>query len=118
MAKTWLELLTKEINLYFQVIDKDEAKRNIAYLEKKIAETSIAEMQSVFLVWWRLKQRLLCLRRGLIIIYLKLLFSQWFLRKRHLLRDWLLPFWVLFQDFYFGVALRLLDFIDRQSRTV
>lgn len=48
VAKTWLELLTKEINLYFQVIDKDEAKRNIAYLEKKIAETSIAEMQSVF----------------------------------------------------------------------
>ena len=28
--------------------DKDEARRNIDYLEKKIEETSIAEMQNVF----------------------------------------------------------------------
>ncbi|HEY6529184.1 MAG TPA: Wzz/FepE/Etk N-terminal domain-containing protein [Cellvibrionaceae bacterium] len=48
IAKNWLELLIKEINLHFQLIDKEDAKRNIVYLEKKIAETSVAEMQSVF----------------------------------------------------------------------
>ncbi len=48
VAKRWLEILIKELNLHFQLRDKDEARRNIDYLEKKIEETSIAEMQNVF----------------------------------------------------------------------
>lgn len=48
IAKYWLELLTRELNLHFQLIDKEDAKRNIVYLEKKISETSVAEMQNVF----------------------------------------------------------------------
>lgn len=48
IAKNWLEILTKELNLHFQLIDKVDAERNIVYLEKKIAETSVAEMQNVF----------------------------------------------------------------------
>jgi capsule polysaccharide export protein KpsE/RkpR len=48
IAKIWLEILTKELNLHFQLIDKEDAKRNIVYLEEKIAETPVAEMQNVF----------------------------------------------------------------------
>jgi uncharacterized protein involved in exopolysaccharide biosynthesis len=48
LAKSWLEILIKELNLHFQRIDKEDAKRNVEYLEKKIAETSVAEMQKVF----------------------------------------------------------------------
>lgn len=48
IAKSWLELFIKELNLHFQLIDKEDAKRNIAYLEEKISETSVAEMQNVF----------------------------------------------------------------------
>jgi len=48
VAKSWLELLSRELNLYFQRNDKDDAKRNIDYLERKIAETPVAEMQNVF----------------------------------------------------------------------
>ncbi len=48
VAKEWLELLVREVNLHFQRIDKEDAKRNINYLQEKIVETSVAEMQNVF----------------------------------------------------------------------
>lgn len=48
IAAKWASLLAKELNHHFQRRDIAEAKNNIAYLQKKISETSIAEMQSVF----------------------------------------------------------------------
>ncbi len=47
-AKNWSVLLAKELNQHFQAKDVKEARSNIDYLKKKTAETSIAEMQSVF----------------------------------------------------------------------
>lgn len=47
-AKFLCEKIASEINLYFQSKDKVEAINSIEYLSKKIKETSIAEMQSVF----------------------------------------------------------------------
>lgn len=48
IAAKWASLLARELNHHFQRRDIAEAKNNIAYLQKKISETSIAEMQSVF----------------------------------------------------------------------
>lgn len=47
-AKFLCEKIVLEINLYFQLRDKVEAKNSIEYLSRKIKETSVAEMQSVF----------------------------------------------------------------------
>lgn len=41
-------IIVREVNLHFQLRDVREAQERIKYLEKKISETSIAEMQSVF----------------------------------------------------------------------
>lgn len=41
-------MLIEELNTYFQQIDIASAKRNIKYLNEKISETSITEMQGVF----------------------------------------------------------------------
>lgn len=48
LAQQWLKAIVTELNAHFQVRDMSKAKKSIAYLEKKIHETSIAEMQSVF----------------------------------------------------------------------
>lgn len=48
IAAKWASLLAKELNHHFQRRDIAEAKNNINYLQKKISETSLAEMQSVF----------------------------------------------------------------------
>lgn len=47
-AKFLCEKIAVEMNLYFQLQDKVEATNSIEYLSKKIKETPIAEMQSVF----------------------------------------------------------------------
>lgn len=47
-AAKWTNLLVNELNKYFQNRDMREAKKNIDYLELKIKETRIAEMQTVF----------------------------------------------------------------------
>lgn len=47
VAREWVVLLIEQINEAFRARDVLEAKKNIIYLEKKIAETSIAEMQAV-----------------------------------------------------------------------
>ena len=48
IAAEWAGLLAKELNHHFQNRDIVEAKNNIAYLQRKISETSLAEMQTVF----------------------------------------------------------------------
>lgn len=48
IARSWTEILTREVNRYFQERDVADAARNIEYLRAKISETSIAEMQLVF----------------------------------------------------------------------
>jgi uncharacterized protein involved in exopolysaccharide biosynthesis len=48
VAKEWVTLLVAEINDAFRARDMAESKKNIDYLEQKIAQTSIAEMQAVF----------------------------------------------------------------------
>ncbi|MDZ7925024.1 MAG: hypothetical protein U5M23_13445 [Marinagarivorans sp.] len=48
IAKEWVDLLVLKINDAFRVRDVTEAQKNIAYLEDKIQQTSIAEMQKVF----------------------------------------------------------------------
>ncbi len=48
IAAKWAGLLAKELNHHFQHRDIVEAKNNIDYLQKKITETSLSEMQTVF----------------------------------------------------------------------
>lgn len=48
VAKQWVDKLVKAINLSIQKQDKEDATKSIAYLNEKIAETNIADMQSVF----------------------------------------------------------------------
>jgi uncharacterized protein involved in exopolysaccharide biosynthesis len=48
VAQSWVELLVSEVNRDFQSRDMKEAKRNISYLQEKIQQTGIAEMQAVF----------------------------------------------------------------------
>ncbi len=48
LAKNWTDKLVKSINAHIQKQDRDEAIKSIAYLNEKIAETNIADMQSVF----------------------------------------------------------------------
>lgn len=48
VAKQWVEILTRELNTYFQTQDRNDAIQRIAYLEAKIAETSVAEMRNIF----------------------------------------------------------------------
>ena len=47
-SKHLLTLLIGDLNKHFQQRDIKLAKENIAYLEKKISETSVSEMQSMF----------------------------------------------------------------------
>lgn len=48
VAQQWVGLVVDEINQAFRTRDMAESKKNIDYLERKISETSIAEMQAVF----------------------------------------------------------------------
>jgi uncharacterized protein involved in exopolysaccharide biosynthesis len=47
-ASNMVDLLLKNINLYFQEKAVREARKNIEYLEKKALQTSVVQMQSVF----------------------------------------------------------------------
>ena len=48
IAKDWADKLVKAINKHIQKQDRDEATRSIDYLNKKIKETNISDMQTVF----------------------------------------------------------------------
>lgn len=47
-AKEWCEMIVRELNDHFQQIDKADAEANIEFLQKKIRDTSIANMQNIF----------------------------------------------------------------------
>ena len=47
IAEQWVNILVGEINEYFQKRDAREARENIVYLEKKISETNLSEMQGL-----------------------------------------------------------------------
>jgi len=48
LAKEWTEKIITSINSHVQKKDREEALKSIAYLNKKIDETNIADMQAVF----------------------------------------------------------------------
>jgi len=48
IARQWTDKLVKAINAHIQKQDRDVAIKSIAYLNEKIRETNIANMQSVF----------------------------------------------------------------------
>jgi len=48
LAKEWTDKLVKAINKHIQKQDRDEATRSISYLNKKISETNLSDMQAVF----------------------------------------------------------------------
>lgn len=48
VAKDWCLLLADDLNQHFQIRDTNEAQKNIKYLQNKINETSIKDMQTVF----------------------------------------------------------------------
>jgi len=48
IAKEWIDKLVKAINSHIQEQDRDDATKSIAYLNEKIKETNVADMQSVF----------------------------------------------------------------------
>lgn len=48
IAKQWTDKLVKAINTHVQKQDREEATKSIDYLNEKINETNIADMQSVF----------------------------------------------------------------------
>lgn len=48
VAQQWLRWIIEDVNNYMRQQDIDEAKKTIDYLNKKLEETSIAEMQRIF----------------------------------------------------------------------
>jgi len=48
LAKKWVELIVKAINANLKKRDRDEATKSIQYLQEKIQETHVSDMQSVF----------------------------------------------------------------------
>ena len=48
IAKSWADKLVSTVNAHIQKQDRDEATKSIKYLNHKIKETSVADMQSVF----------------------------------------------------------------------
>jgi uncharacterized protein involved in exopolysaccharide biosynthesis len=48
LAKQWAEKLVKAINENLKKRDRDEATKSIQYLQDKIQETNVSDMQSVF----------------------------------------------------------------------
>ena len=47
VAKTWTELVVKELNNYFRTKDKKEAEIAADFLKKQIAQTSFTEIKQV-----------------------------------------------------------------------
>lgn len=47
VAKQWIELIVKEINIFYRNKDKSESEKAITYLNKQIAMTSISEVKQV-----------------------------------------------------------------------
>ncbi|MDA9804414.1 Wzz/FepE/Etk N-terminal domain-containing protein [Gammaproteobacteria bacterium] len=47
IAKSWTELVVKEINEYFRIKDKAEAQAAVKYLNMQIAQTSFTEIKQV-----------------------------------------------------------------------
>ena len=48
LAKQWVESLVKSINTNLKTRDRNEAIKSIAYLQEKIKETQVSDMQTVF----------------------------------------------------------------------
>lgn len=48
VAKKWVDLLVKALNLHFKEQDRIETTNRIAYLQQQIGETNVAEMQTIF----------------------------------------------------------------------
>ncbi|MCP4523619.1 MAG: LPS O-antigen length regulator, partial [Candidatus Gracilibacteria bacterium] len=48
IARKWTEKMVKAINIHIKKQDKEEALNSISYLNEKIKETNITDMQSVF----------------------------------------------------------------------
>lgn len=48
LAKKWITLLVKELNITMQDKDKKEAQDSIEYLSSKLKETQLSDMRSVF----------------------------------------------------------------------
>lgn len=48
MAKDWVEKMVAAINLQLRQMDKEEASKNIEYLQQQASETSISDMKTVF----------------------------------------------------------------------
>jgi uncharacterized protein involved in exopolysaccharide biosynthesis len=48
LAKQWVESLVRSINADFKKRDRDEATKSIQYLQEKIQETHVSDMQAVF----------------------------------------------------------------------
>lgn len=48
IAKKWVDKIVEAINAHIKARDKLEASKSISYLNKKVQETNISEMQSVF----------------------------------------------------------------------
>lgn len=48
LAKSWTELLTAEINLFYKERDKKRIRKEIEYLQAEIDKTKVAEIREVF----------------------------------------------------------------------
>jgi LPS O-antigen subunit length determinant protein (WzzB/FepE family) len=48
MAKEWLVLFIKDINLYYKAKDKETVEREISYLVRKEEESKVLEIKSIF----------------------------------------------------------------------
>jgi uncharacterized protein involved in exopolysaccharide biosynthesis len=48
LAKQWVEILVKAINANLKKRDRDEATKSIKYLQEKIQETHVSDMEAVF----------------------------------------------------------------------
>ena len=48
LAKEWVDKLVSGINTFLQVLDRDEARKSIGYLQERIDQTSLTEMRAVF----------------------------------------------------------------------
>lgn len=48
LAKTWVDQYVKSVNHHFQAKERNVTIERIAYLERQIQETNVAEMQNIF----------------------------------------------------------------------
>ena len=47
-SKVWLDKLVARVNSHMKQLDKNEAEKNLAFLESKLEQTDIAEMKAAF----------------------------------------------------------------------